>query len=218
MPDGSVFAPPEKRQKATAAGACSSTVIERETDPTRLAQRQKQIDFGKNTLAYERYARDVPRRSRTVDLPWTPDIGDPMAKRRFDGKVKQWRRDLHEWENANPEKPSAASEEAAKPLGLAGLAANAVSFDDFLDDQLDCDDDDEAVVADSAPAQPPATTSSTTCPAAAEVAPAEAPPAISTTASSLRQRLDLFKTNKQPSPAAQTGSSIFGTFDDAGLV
>lgn len=35
--------------------------VERESDPHRLAQRQKQIDFGKNTLGYDRYLHAVPR-------------------------------------------------------------------------------------------------------------------------------------------------------------
>jgi len=33
----------------------------RETDPRRLEQRQKQIDFGKNTRGYQLYAAAVPR-------------------------------------------------------------------------------------------------------------------------------------------------------------
>jgi hypothetical protein len=32
-----------------------------ETDPKRLVQRQKQIDYGKNTLGYERYLAAVPK-------------------------------------------------------------------------------------------------------------------------------------------------------------
>lgn len=32
-----------------------------EVDPHRLATRQKQLDFGKNTLGYERYLERVPR-------------------------------------------------------------------------------------------------------------------------------------------------------------
>lgn len=33
----------------------------KETDPHKLAQRQKQIDFGKNTLGYAAYTKAVPR-------------------------------------------------------------------------------------------------------------------------------------------------------------
>lgn len=35
--------------------------VQRETDQHRLAQRQKQIDLGKNTLGYQRYREAVPR-------------------------------------------------------------------------------------------------------------------------------------------------------------
>ncbi len=34
---------------------------EEEADPKRLMQRQKQIDFGKNTKGYERYIQAVPK-------------------------------------------------------------------------------------------------------------------------------------------------------------
>lgn len=73
--------------------------VERETDPHRLAQRQKQIDLGKNTLGYQRYREAVPRdaRNRRTD-PWTPDVHQVCSKRAFEGQVKKWRRQLHAWD------------------------------------------------------------------------------------------------------------------------
>lgn len=38
--------------------------VPRETDRHKLDQRQKQIDFGKNTLGYAAYLRDIPRCKR----------------------------------------------------------------------------------------------------------------------------------------------------------
>lgn len=37
------------------------TKLERETDALILARRQKQIDFGKNTIGYEKYLEQVPK-------------------------------------------------------------------------------------------------------------------------------------------------------------
>ena len=214
VPDGSVFAPPGKRLKAADEASCN--VIERLTDPTRLAQRQKQIDFGKNTLAYERYVREVPRAKREKEFPRTPDITEPMSKRRFDGKVKQWRRSLHEWENDHPEdkQPTTqvGAEKPANATGLSGLSGGVTSFDDFLDDQLDFDDADEIDDADYAPLQPshaaPVAPSPATAPPAAEPAPA------TSSGSSLRQRLNQYKTGSKTAPSV----SIFATFDDDSLI
>jgi histone RNA hairpin-binding protein len=67
--------------------------VQRETDPHRLAQRQKQVDIGKNTRAYARYCELVPKHRRRwfgkkpVD-PRTPDISQICSKRAFDGQVQ----------------------------------------------------------------------------------------------------------------------------------
>jgi hypothetical protein len=45
-------------QKFKLAG---TSALDTETDPHRLAQRQKQIDFGKNTIGYQRYRQMVPK-------------------------------------------------------------------------------------------------------------------------------------------------------------
>ena len=46
---------------------------ELETDPLILQRRQKQIDYGKNSVAYDTYIEKVPKASRPTFLPRTPD-------------------------------------------------------------------------------------------------------------------------------------------------
>ena len=71
----------------------------RETDPHRLNQRQRQIDFGKNTIGYQRLTEAYPvRHKRPKTAPRTPDVHKKCSKRAFDGLVRQWRRRLHEWD------------------------------------------------------------------------------------------------------------------------
>ncbi|DBB09146.1 TPA: hypothetical protein ACH3X3_007752 [Trebouxia sp. C0006] len=81
-----------------------------ETDPHRIAQRQKQIDYGKNTLGYQRYTEEVPRylrrkiSTRISKHPETPDVTQICSKRSFDGQAKKWRRQLHLWDPEEEEK------------------------------------------------------------------------------------------------------------------
>lgn len=58
----------------------------------RIEQREKQIKMGKDTHEYKTY---LSRSQRIVTRPPTPDPLWDISKRRFDGFVKQWRRELH---------------------------------------------------------------------------------------------------------------------------
>lgn len=69
-----------------------------ETNTRVLQQRQKQIDFGKNTLGYDRYVQTVPKNKRSKGEPRTPDKYKKMSKRCWDGIVKAWRRQLHSYD------------------------------------------------------------------------------------------------------------------------
>lgn len=150
-------------------GVPAANLMPKLTDQHKLQQRQKQIDFGKNTIAYMRYSSEVRRRDRLPSDPWTPDIAEPYSKRCFDGKVKDWRRKLHLWENQHPaEVPGSTTSDATRtdsgecssasapstavvPTVVAGITAGADDFDDFLDDFLE---EDEEPLAQLQP-QPP---------------------------------------------------------------
>ncbi len=91
--------------------AVEDAEVFRETDPHRVAQRQRQIDFGKNTVGYQRLTKAHPnRKKRPKTVPRTPDVHKKCSKRAFDGLVRQWRRRLHEWDmqegSAGVEAPS----------------------------------------------------------------------------------------------------------------
>jgi hypothetical protein len=93
---------------------------EKETDPHRLAQRQKQIDYGKNTIGYDRYCADVPRHKRRPGRhPMTPDKTKKVGKKVFDGMVRRWRQALHQYDP--PE-----LEEAMKTVETGNAVAGAV--------------------------------------------------------------------------------------------
>ncbi|EDW83088.1 uncharacterized protein Dwil_GK22497 [Drosophila willistoni] len=77
----------------TSSTSSSSSYVE--SDPAILSRRQKQIDYGKNTAAYERYLEMVPRPQRTRDHPRTPNKHGKYSRRAFDGLVKIWRKSLH---------------------------------------------------------------------------------------------------------------------------
>ena len=56
----------------------------------RLVQRQKQIDYGKNTIGYQNYIAAVPKERRErFTHPSTPDVNTPIGKRQWDGLVRR---------------------------------------------------------------------------------------------------------------------------------
>ena len=79
-------------------------LVERETCSKKLASRQKQIDYGKNTTGYSMYVAQVPRNQRKRgDHPWTPNKFQICSKRSWDGPVRKWRRALHKFDPNEPE-------------------------------------------------------------------------------------------------------------------
>lgn len=79
-----------------------SDPVENENDPDVLARREKNILYGKNTNAYERYIQVIPRQRRDKSSPRTPVKEMRYSRRQWDGLIKHWKLRLHNWDsNAN---------------------------------------------------------------------------------------------------------------------
>lgn len=85
----------------------------------RLAQRQRQIDIGKATVAYSRYIAAVPKnsRSKSAKHPVTPNIHAAVTKKAFARTVSQWRTRLHLWDD--PSAPAPKADDAVERVLIA---------------------------------------------------------------------------------------------------
>eukprot|EP00055_Hartaetosiga_balthica_P012034 m.56998 g.56998 ORF g.56998 m.56998 type:complete len:163 (-) comp7818_c0_seq1:303-791(-) len=84
----------------------------------RKAQREKQIGFGKNTPEYAKYKALLKEKKVKARIR-TPDPVRNVSKRCFDGLLRKWRKELHEYD------PEKSGEDAEASM--------------FLDDASDSD-------------------------------------------------------------------------------
>jgi len=59
----------------------------------RIQRRLKDISFGKNTIGYDEYTKQVPKHKRkacSMECPSTPDPMQDIPSRRWSGLVKAW--------------------------------------------------------------------------------------------------------------------------------
>jgi histone RNA hairpin-binding protein len=107
--DDSVVAVPRKRSSAkhqtkrikfeSKKGAAPQEPTFAKLDPSnpeharRIQQRRKTVSYGKNTLGYEEYIKQVPkekRRMRSMKTPMTPDATLDIPTSRWTGMVRAW--------------------------------------------------------------------------------------------------------------------------------
>jgi len=68
---------------------------ENETDEIVLERREKQIQYGKNTIAYHTYSRMIPKNGRKDAMPRTPAKHRKYSRRQWDGMIKNWKQMIH---------------------------------------------------------------------------------------------------------------------------
>jgi len=97
-----------KRKRNESGGSSSPIANKRwvpryESNQDIIRKRQKQIDYGKNTIGYARYRQTVPKRDRKPGDPKTPNKYLVHSRRSWDQLVKNWRKRLHTYDPTDGE-------------------------------------------------------------------------------------------------------------------
>eukprot|EP01062_Namystynia_karyoxenos_P018075 TRINITY_DN1669_c0_g4_i1.p2 TRINITY_DN1669_c0_g4~~TRINITY_DN1669_c0_g4_i1.p2 ORF type:complete len:505 (+),score=160.06 TRINITY_DN1669_c0_g4_i1:98-1516(+) len=123
----------------------SVPMSEMEQDLHRLRQRQKQIEFGMATQGYANFLEAKARGLQTpAQEPRIPNIYQKCSKRSWDGQVRRWRQQLHEFDCWNAqlwteEQLAEIEERETQELARRRAAQGAGPYDDLGTASLDDD-------------------------------------------------------------------------------
>lgn len=107
----------------------TKTMDEMETDIEVLKRKQKQLDFGKNTIGYQNYITLTPKGKRVRGDPVTPDKFIKYSRRSWDMQVRNWRRKLHSYD---PSGSFDSDFENVEDVDVSDILSD-LSFDSKLD-------------------------------------------------------------------------------------
>jgi hypothetical protein len=78
-----------------------------ESDPHTLRQRTKEILKGKMSESYAEYIAKYPiKKQRRREQPTTPNKYRKCSRRCFDGQLRTWRRNLHQFDEPIQQDPA----------------------------------------------------------------------------------------------------------------